>query len=138
MKFTDNEVFNYMKQWQSDQYTDLDIFLDTGYDDLAAILLVEAGAIDSNMCDTTHSEIEACIEGRVKKLKARKTHNKLHGKQIDECLKDVQTFVCRECDAHQFIDPIIDDASLTNLNKWACPSCARKGAIVTSEEYYKS
>lgn len=113
-QFTVDEVFKYVAMWRDDDnYTDLNLFLDKGYLDLAIRTLIEAGGIDSRMCFDYAVEIEAFIEKRNKSYGKRQ-----YQKDLSEALHGVECWVHRQSNEHWFIDKDMHYVTDEELRSW--------------------
>lgn len=116
-KFTDedfNTMYDYIKgHWYDHEgYSDLNLFLDEGYIDLAVRCICDSGAINSKLCYEYAKDTEKLIERFNKTLKQKDLD-----KQLNECLEGVEVWV-NELNEHWFIDRESHFVTDEELQSW--------------------
>jgi len=125
MRDLDNQIYSYLKGWYSlDQWTDFNLALDSGYLELAASLLIEAGAINSKGCYPEYENIEAAIEKKVKKYGKRNLN-----KDRKACFNSAEVWVNPNTNEHAFIRNSDIDYLMNETEM-------RKIGYITDKEYY--
>lgn len=111
IEFDENEVCQYIAMWRdSEGYSDINLFLDKGYLDLAIRTLVNAGSIDSERCYDEAKPMESFIEGMDKEYAN-------YASDLDECLEGVEIWV-NDSNEHYFIDKSMYFVTDEELTKW--------------------
>lgn len=127
MRDLNNQIYDYLKGWYSlDQWTDFNMALDSGYLELAASLLIEAGAINSNYCYPEFQNIEAAIEKRIKKYGKRQLN-----KDRKLCFDRAEVWVNPDTSEHAFIRN-------SDIDYFMNETEMRKIGYITNEEYYRN
>ena len=141
--FTDEDMdtmVNYIHAhwYDPNNYSDLNLFLDKGYEDLAIRSIVWSGAIDSNLCYEHVKEIEKLIETYYEQ--EIKGKDKEIEKQLEECLADVTCYT-NSFNETQFISKELHSISPQELHEWGyfeddfdpTPWCAACGAQLAKQ-----
>jgi hypothetical protein len=99
MKITIDEIHEYLEQWYNhDQWTDFNMAWDSGYTELAASMISDAGAIDSTNCYEDSQPIEKAIEKLLKNYS-----NKERDRDSNSCFKNAEVYINPDTNEHAFI-----------------------------------
>lgn len=117
----DEIVFRYLEMWRDDEgFSDYNIMLREGDDEMAAAHLVNAGAIDPKNCVPTCAAIERRIVKMAKAFKALTP--KQEKKRYNDVFKGSTVYACPHCNHHSFVN---DDDLVDAEDMVECTDCGK-------------